>query len=282
MQKTLAKQLKLEGIGLHSGCKVTLTINPAPINHGIVFKRIDLPDAPEISALYSNVVDTRNCTCLGDNKGNRVSTIEHLMAALVVTGVDNALIEVDNQELPIMDGSAKEFYNVLTAPHALQEQNAPRRYLKIKKQIVLLQDDKEIRLRPADKQKICFSIDFPSPIVGHQEFCGEITPSVFADNISLCRTFCEKYQVDYLRSIGLAKGGSLDNAIVLDGDKLLNPDGFRCQNECVNHKVLDAIGDLYTSGYYIIGELMASHTGHYHTNELLKLLFADSDNYEIM
>jgi len=282
MQKTLSTQLKLEGIGLHSGCKVTLTLNPAPVNHGIIFKRIDLPDTPQISALYSNVVDTRNCTCIGDDKGNRVSTIEHLMAALAVAGVDNALIEVDNQELPIMDGSAKQFFDVLSAPNTLQTQNAPRHYLKIKKEVSLAQDDKTITLRPADKQRICFAIDFPSQIVGHQEFCNEINSQVFADKISPCRTFCEKYQVDYLRSIGLAQGGSLDNAVVLDGDKLLNPEGFRCQNECVNHKVLDAIGDLYTSGYYIIGELQASRTGHYHTNELLKLLFADADNYEII
>ncbi len=282
MQKTLSKQLKLEGIGLHSGCKVTLTINPAPTNYGIVFKRIDLPAQPEIKALYSNVVDTRNCTCLGDNQGNRVSTIEHLMAALSVAGVDNALIEVDNQELPIMDGSAKEFYQALMSENLLTIQNAPRKYLKIKKEIKLVQEDKNITLRPADAQKICFSIDFPSPIVGHQEFCDEVTPEIFANNISLCRTFCEKYQVDYLRSIGLAQGGSLENAVVLDGDNLLNPEGFRCENECVNHKVLDAIGDLYTSGYYIIGELVASRTGHYHTNEILKLLFADANNYEII
>ena len=282
MQKTLSKPLKLEGIGLHSGCKVTLIIHPAPVNHGIVFKRIDLPDTPQISALYSNVIDTRNCTCLGDDKGNRVSTIEHLMAALAVAGVDNALIEVDNQELPIMDGSAKQFFCILSAPDVLQIQDAPRPRLVVKKEVTLTQEDKSITIRPAEEQRVCFAIDFPSPIVGHQEFCGEITPQVFADEISPCRTFCEKYQVDYLRSIGLAQGGSLDNAVVLDGDKLLNPEGFRCKNECVNHKVLDAIGDLYTSGYYIIGELQASRTGHYHTNELLKLLFADADNYEII
>ncbi len=282
MQKTLAKQLKLEGIGLHSGCKVTLTLNPAPINHGIVFKRVDLDNKPEIKALYSNVVDTRNCTCLGDSQGNRISTIEHLMSALAVAGVDNALIEVDNQELPIMDGSAKEFYQALIANGVLITQNAPRHYLKIKKEISITQDDKTITLRPSNAQRVCFAIDFPSPIVGHQEFCGVITPEIFTNKVSPCRTFCEKYQVDYLRSIGLVQGGSLDNAVVLDGDKLLNPEGFRCENECVNHKVLDAIGDLYTSGYYIIGELVASRTGHYHTNEILKLLFANADNYEII
>ena len=283
MQQTLAETLKLEGIGLHSGCVVNLTIKPAPVNHGIVFKRVDLPDMPEIPALYSNVVDTRNCTCLGDKNGNIVSTIEHLMAALSVVGIDNALIEVDNQELPIMDGSALVFFEKLSQAGAIIKQNAPRKKLVVKKEITFKQDDRYVTLRPYDKgQKVMFAIDFPSPIVGHQEFSGDITSDVFAQKIAQCRTFCEKYQVDYLRSIGLAKGGSLDNAVVLDGEKLLNPEGFRCENECVNHKVLDAVGDLYTYGYYIIGELEAVRTGHYHTNELLKLLFADLNNFEIV
>ena len=283
MQKTLSQPLRLEGIGLHSGCRVNLVLKPAPVNHGIVFSRVDLPDKPKIPALYSNVVDTRNCTCLGDKQGNLVSTVEHLMAALSVAGVDNTLIEVDNQELPIMDSSAAVFFQAFTAPGALRGQNAPKKFLKVKKEIRFAEEGREVVLRPAAKgQHVRFAIDFPSPVVGHQEFAGEITPQLFAEQISPCRTFCEKYQVDYLQSIGLIKGGSLENAVVLDGDKILNPEGFRCENECVNHKVLDAVGDLYTSGYYIIGELDAVRTGHRHTNELLKLLFADEENYEIV
>ena len=164
----------------------------------------------------------------------------------------------------------------------MQVQNAPRHYLKIKKEVSLVQDDKTITLRPADKQRICFAIDFPSQIVGHQEFCNEINSQVFADKISPCRTFCEKYQVDYLKSIGLIKGGSLENAVVLDGDKILNEEGFRLANECVNHKVLDTIGDLYTSGYYILAKVVANKTGHRHNNEILKILFSSTDNYELI
>lgn len=281
MQHTLAKDLEIKGIGLHSGCKVSLTLKPAPVNHGIVFKRIDLPGEPEIEALYSNVVDTRNCTCLGDKAGNQVSTIEHLMASLYMAGIDNALIEVDNQELPIMDGSGKCFFDALQ-DHPLLEQPAHRKFLQIKKAITFT-DDKgnSVKIEPADKLYIHFEIDFPSKIVGHQVFDGEVNKEVFAKEIACCRTFCEKYQVDYLQSIGLIKGGSLDNAVVLDGETVLNEGGFRLPQECVNHKVLDAVGDLYTSGFAVLGKLSASRTGHFHTNELLRIIFSDRSNYEI-
>lgn len=283
MQKTLENSINIKGIGLHSGCEVSLTINPAPINSGIIFKRIDLPSKPEIKGLYSNIIDTRNCSCLGDKQGNLVSTIEHLMSALYMKGIDNALIEVDNQELPIMDGSAQVFYDILkNIP--LKEQNAPKKTLKILKEIRFT-DDKgnSAVLKPTEKGlHIKFEIEFPSKIVGYQTFDATIDEKIFAEEIAPCRTFCEKYQVDYLRSIGLAKGGSLENAVVLDGETILNEGGFRLDNECVNHKVLDAIGDLYTSGYPVIGRLEASKTGHFHTNELLKKLFADSANYEII
>ena len=282
MQQTVKQPQTIEGIGLHSGCKAIMTIHPAPENFGIVFKRVDLDGQPELKGLYSQIVDTRNCSCLGDNKGNVVSTIEHLMGALYMKGIDNALIEINNPEIPIMDGSAKVFAYIfkdveLVAP------NAPRRYLKVKKEVVFT-DDKgnSVSLSPSDKLHIHFVIDFPSKIVGHQEFDGDIEEQVFAKEIAPCRTFCEKYQVDYLQSIGLIKGGSLENAVVLDGENILNEGGFRIKNECVNHKVLDAIGDLYTSGYRVLGCLNASKTGHFHTNELLKKLFADKSNYEII
>lgn len=281
MQQTLKNPLIIEGIGLHSGCKVKLVIKPAPANHGIVFCRVDLPGQPCVPALYSQVADTRNCTCLSDGKGAIVSTIEHIMAALRVAEIDNALIEVDNQELPIMDGSAKPFYDLLSEVELVQ-QEIPRKYLKVLKPVSFT-DDKgnTASLEPADGFSVHFEIEFPSKIVGRQTFDGKITKEVFAAEIAPCRTFCEKYQVDYLQSIGLIKGGSLENAVVLDGETILNPEGFRVANECVNHKVLDAIGDMYTSGYYIIGKISADKTGHYHNNELLKKLFADSSNYEL-
>lgn len=282
MQTTISKSVQLNGIGLHSGCNVTMSILPAPANTGIVFRRVDLPNKPEIKALYSNVVNTQNCTCLGDAEGNLVSTIEHVMAALYVKGIDNALIEVNNQELPIMDGSGKMFFDALKEVE-LRDLSAPRMYLKVKKEVSFTdKNGNTATLKPADKFAVNFEIEFPSQIVGHQKFSGEITPEVFEQKIAPCRTFCEKYQVDYLQSIGLAKGGSLDNAVVLDGEQILNPGGFRVKNECVNHKVMDAIGDLFTSGHRILGELIASKTGHFHNNELLKLLFADKSNYELV
>lgn len=278
MQHTLAKNVEIKGIGLHSGCESILRLKPAPENFGIVFKRVDLPGAPEVKALYSNVVDTRNCTCLGFS-GGVVSTIEHLMAALAVCGVDNALIEVNSQELPIMDGSALPFYEALLKT-GVSEQSQSRKILKIVKP-VKFDDGKggSVELLPAEDFSVCFCIEFPSKIVGHQEFDAPINTTVFAEEIAPCRTFCEKYQVDYLQSIGLIKGGSLDNAVVLDGDNILNEGGFRVKNECVNHKVIDAIGDMYTSGFWIKGRVVASKSGHYHNNEVLKKLFADDANY---
>lgn len=283
MQKTLSKNVEIKGIGLHSGCEVTMTIKPAPVNSGINFKRIDVNNCPDIKALYSNIVDTKNCSCLGNKEGHLISTIEHLMSSLAVLEIDNALIEINNQETPIMDGSAKLFFEALKDIE-LVEQNAPRQYLKVLKTIEFV-DDKgnKVELSPCNHGlKINFEIDFPSKIVGHQEFHGEVTREIFEKFIAPARTFCEKQAVDYLKSIGLVKGGSLENAVVLDGDSIMNEGGFRVDNECVNHKVLDAIGDLYLSGYPIIGELSASKTGHFHTNELLKVLFADSSNYEII
>ena len=283
MQKTLKEEIKIQGVGLHSGVVSTLIIKPAAADHGIVFVRSDLPGKPRIPALYSYVADTRNCTCLSDKDGNRVSTIEHLMSALYMAGIDNALIEVDNLEVPIMDGSAKEFFAILNNAEKV-EQNAPLRQLKVLKE-VSFSDDKgnSVSLAPAYAGlRVKFDIEFPSAVVGHQVFNHEITCDIFGSEIAFSRTFCEKSAVDYLKSVGLIKGGSLDNAVVLDGDTLLNPEGFRVEHECVNHKVLDAVGDLYTSGYRIIGELSAFRTGHYHSNELLKKLFEDRSNYEII
>ena len=281
-QHTLEEKIQIKGIGLHSGVDVTLTINPAPTNHGIVFKRVDIKDSTPLKATYNNVVDTRNCTCLGSDTKNIVSTIEHLMAVLYSQGIDNAYIEIDNAETPILDGSGKLFLEKLQQAKLI-EQDAPRKFLKVKKEVKYTDDNgNSIVLSPSENLEICFDIDFPSPIVGHQTFNSEITSEVFNANIAPCRTFCEKYQVDYLKSIGLIKGGSLENAVVLDGDKILNEEGFRLANECVNHKVLDTIGDLYTSGYYILAKVVANKTGHRHNNEILKILFSSTDNYELI
>ena len=282
MQKTLGQSVEICGIGLHSGIESRLTLHPAEADSGIVFVRSDLDDCDDFPALYKNVIDTRNCTCLGNAKKQMVSTVEHIMAALYARGIDNARIEINNPEVPIMDGSAKVFYDTLKKVPT-KDLDAKRKYLMVKRGVVF-NDDKggTIKLKPADGFKIRFTIDFPSKIVGHQKFDAEITPALFAEDIAPARTFCEKYQVDYLRSIGLIKGGSLDNAVVLDGDKILNEGGFRLENECVKHKTLDCIGDMFTSGYRMLAAVEANKTGHFHNNEVLKKLFADAQNYEII
>ncbi len=282
-QHTFAQSIEINGIGLHSGLPSKLVINPAGPNTGIMFKRSDIANSQVVSALYSNVVDTRNCTCLADNDGAAISTIEHLMSVLYILGIDNALIEVSSPEIPILDGSAEYLYQTLKKV-PLVEQNASRKYLKILKKVEFIDSkNNRIVLSPFDDGlKINFTIEFPSAIVGHQEFHGIIDETLFASKIAQCRTFCEKTQIDYLQSIGLIKGGSLDNAVVLDGDKVLNPKGLKHEHECVNHKVLDAIGDMYSSGYFIIGELNADRTGHFHNNEVLKKLFSDNSNYKVV
>ena len=282
MQHTIKNELEISGVGLHTGVTTTLRMKPAAADFGIVFKRVDLPSQPEIKAIYSNVVDTRNSTCLGDDKGNIVSTIEHLMAVLAICKIDNLLIEIDNIEMPILDGSGAVFLSHFENAEKV-EQSAKRKHIKILKE-VKFEDDKGnwTSLSPADEFSVKFDIEFPSKIVGHQIFDDKITTENFKELIAPCRTFCEKYQIDYLKSIGLIKGGSLDNAVVLDGETILNEGGFRLPNECVNHKVLDAIGDLYTAGLQIMGYQSAYHSGHYHNNELLKVLFSDSLNYEII
>ena len=282
MQQTIAKEITIKGIGLHSGAESVLVLKPAEENTGIVFRRSDIADAAEVKAIYSNVADTRNCTCLADKMGNPISTVEHVMSALYILGIDNVYAEISSPEMPIMDGSAISFYKEIEKA-GITKQNQPRRYIKVLKEVAFT-DDKgnNIKLVPSDEFCIDFTIEFPSKIVGNQKFSGIINKDVFVNEIAFCRTFCEKYQIDYLRSLGLIRGGSLDNAVVLDGETILNPEGFRVKNECVNHKVLDAIGDMYTAGYPIIGKLIADKTGHFHNNRILAALFADKNNYQII
>lgn len=278
-QQTFEHEFELRGIGLHSGLENIMKIKPAAENTGIVFVQND----EAIQALYSNVKDTQNCTCL-KGRNATVSTIEHLMASLYALGIDNVSVEILSPELPILDGSAQVFLRHFKKI-PLQKQNAQRKILRVLKPVRFC-DAKEnfIELRPAKNEglHIYFKIEFPSKIVGTQIFDNDITPELFEQNIAPARTFCEKYQVDYLRSIGLIKGGNLDNAVVLDGETILNPEGFRVQNECVNHKVLDLIGDLYTSGFFINADVHAYRTGHFHNNEVLKKLFENKENYEIV
>lgn len=281
MQNTVKEFSLDKGIGLHCGMISKLVFLPAPINSGITFIRVDLAGKPQIKATFDNVVDTVNSTNLGINGKMMVRTIEHLMCGLYMAEIDNVIVEIDNEEMPIFDGSAKVFYEALQKN--ISKQNASRKVLKVKKEVVFVDDrGNQISIKPSHSLHIDFEIVFPSPVIGHQMFSGEINKQVFESQIVDCRTFAEKYQVDYLQSIGLAKGGSLKNAVVVDGDKILNPEGLLREKECVNHKVLDAIGDMYTSGYRILGKIVAIKTGHFHSNKLLHKLFEDESNFEIV
>ncbi len=278
-QQTLQSELVIEGIGLHNGLKSIIKIKTAPQNSGIIFEH----EGTQIQALYSNVSNTQNCTLI-EKEGVTVSTIEHLMASLYFKGIDNAFIECSNPELPILDGSAKVFLEHLKNIQ-LKQQEAPRKYLEVLKPVKFEDESGNfIELSPPTTKglHIYFEIEFPSKIVGKQIFDNLVTNQVFEREIAPCRTFCEKYQIDYLKSIGLIKGGSLQNAVVLDGESILNEEGFRLKNECVNHKVLDLIGDLYTSSYHILADVKAYRTGHYHNNMILKKLFETTDNYTIL
>jgi UDP-3-O-[3-hydroxymyristoyl] N-acetylglucosamine deacetylase len=279
-QRTLKKSVSATGVGLHNGEKVVMTLMPAPIDSGIVFCRADLPGAPVIQATPDAVKDTRLCSALEQN-GARVATVEHLMSALAGLGVDNVRIEVTASEIPIMDGSSGPFIYLLQSA-GIAEQNAPKKFIKIKKAVEIKEADKWVRFEPYHGFKMEFTIDFAHPVFDHS---GKTVKIDFADNsyikeISRARTFGFMHEVEYLRANGLARGGSLDNAIVLDEYRVLNSDGLRYEDEFAKHKVLDAIGDLYMLGHPILGAFTAYKSGHALNNQLLRALLADADAWE--
>ena len=279
-QRTLKKQISATGVGLHNGEKVTLTLKPAAIDSGIVFKRADLPGAPTIQAQPDAVRDTRMCSALEHN-GARVSTVEHLMSALAGLGVDNVMIEVTASEIPIMDGSAGPFIYLLQQAGVV-EQPAAKKFIRIKKLVEVKEADKWVKFEPYHGFKMDFTIDFAHPVF---ENSGSNVKIDFKDNsyikeISRARTFGFMHEVEYLRANGLARGGSLDNAIVLDEYRILNRDGLRYEDEFAKHKVLDAIGDLYMLGHPLLGAFTAYKSGHALNNALLIALLADADAWE--
>jgi len=279
-QRTLKKQISATGVGLHNGEKVTLTLKPAAIDTGIIFKRADLPGAPTIQAQPDAVRDTRMCSALEHN-GARVATVEHLMSALAGLGVDNILIEVTASEIPIMDGSAGPFIYLLQSA-GIVEQSAAKKFIKIKKLVEVKEGDKWVKFEPYHGFKMDFTIDFAHPVF---ENSGSNVKIDFKDNtyikeISRARTFGFMHEVEYLRANGLARGGSLDNAIVLDEYRILNTDGLRYDDEFAKHKVLDAIGDLYMLGHPLLGAFTAFKSGHALNNALLIALLADADAWE--
>ncbi len=282
-QKTIKHEISCVGIGLHTGNKISMTLKPAEVNTGIVFHRTDLSGQDAyIPAHHDYVVDTRMCTCVGNKDGVKIATIEHLMAAIHAMGINNMLIDINGPETPVMDGSAAPFIFLLECA-GTKVQNAPLKAIRILKPVSFTSGDKEVSLRPAEKGlKMHFSIDFPAPIIGHQEADLELTATNFKNMFSRARTFGFLQDIEMLRSIGLARGGSLDNAILVNDNTIMNKEGLRYSNEFVRHKMLDAVGDLYMAGLPLIAEFSGARSGHTDTNALLSAVFADESNYEIV
>ena len=280
-QKTLKKNVKLNGVGLHSGNKVNLNIKPSEPNTGIYFKRVDLNSNNIVFPNFSNVSNTDLNTTISNEFGVKVSTIEHLMGALFGLGIDNALIEIDNDEVPILDGSAKDFIDEIIKS-GLQTSNAPIKIIKINKKINFEDGERYISIEPSKLSlDIDFQIKYSNELIGNQR--NKI--NVYEDDLNdifNSRTFCLYEDIEKIKSLGLAKGGSLDNAVVVKGKKILNETGLRNSKEFVNHKILDCIGDLYTSGYRVIGSVICSQGGHFLTNKLLKKVFENKANFSIV
>ena len=284
-QTTIQNPISCVGVGVHSGKKAVLNLKPAEIDTGIVFCRTDVTDKNNlIKASYENVVDTKMCTCIGNKEGVTVSTIEHLMGAISGYGITNLLVEIDGPEVPIMDGSAQDFLTLFDCAGVL-EQDAPLRAVKILKEVSFA-DGKgaEVCLEPADEGlELNFVIDFKqTKAIGRQEYSIKLTKDSFKESIAYGRTFGFLTEVEMLRAMGLGKGGSLENAVVVDGDTVMNPEGLRSENEFVVHKTLDAVGDLYQLGMPVIGRFFGTKSGHMHTNTLLRQLMADPSAYQIV
>ncbi len=281
-QRTLKNVIRATGVGLHTGEKVYLTLRPAPVDSGIIFRRVDLPQLVELRACPENVSDTRLSTTLEHN-GARVSTVEHLMSAFAGLGIDNAYVDLTAPEVPIMDGSAGPFVFLIQSA-GVEEQSAHKRFIRIRKTVEIHDGDKWVRFDPWDGFKVSFTIDFDHPIFRNstQVACIDFSTTSFVKEISRARTFGFMHQLEALRQNGLARGGGLDNAVVMDDFRILNEDGLRYEDEFVKHKILDAIGDLYLLGHPLIGAFSACKSGHALNNRLLRALLADADACEIV
>ena len=280
-QKTINKDLTFKGIGLHSGMAVTMTVKPAAPNSGIIFKRIDLKENNIIIPNIFNVSSAIFCTTISNEVGVSVSTVEHLMGALYGLGIDNVLIEIDNQEVPILDGSAKLFVAAISKI-GIKHSDAPIKIVKIQKKIEFIDGSKTISIEPS---KISLDIDFElkyeNEIIGTQRNSVKVFESDLSD-IYNSRTFCLFEDIEKLKEMGLAKGGNLDNAIVVKDNEILNEEGLRNKKEFVNHKILDCMGDLYLAGYKIIGKIVCSQGGHKLTNQLLRKVFQQDENFSLI
>ena len=280
-QKTIKNNVNLSGIALHSGLSANVCIKPAEPNFGIVFKRVDLKENNIIYPNYMNVSNTSLNTTVENEFGAKVSTIEHLMGALFGLGIDNALIEIDNEEVPILDGSAKIFIEKILSS-GIKVSDSPIKIIKINKEITFSDGERFISIKPSTLNlEIDFQLKYKNEIIGNQKN----KVKVYEDNLSdvyNSRTYCLFEDIEEIKKKGLARGGSLDNAVVVKDNEILNPEGLRNKKEFVNHKILDCIGDLYTSGYRIVASVTCSQGGHYLTNQLLRKVFQNKDNFSII
>ena len=280
-QKTIKQNIKFEGIGLHCGLDATLTIKPAKPNTGIVFKRIDIKNNNIIVPNLFNVSSAAFCTTISNEYGVSISTIEHLMAALYGIGIDNALIEIDNQEVPILDGSAKLFVEAILKV-GIECSETPIKIIKIEKKIEFIDGKKTITIEPSKiSLDIDFEIKYENKLIGTQRNLVKVFESNLSD-IYNARTFCLYEDIKKLKEMGLAKGGNLENAIVVKDEEIINKSGLRNEKEFVNHKILDCMGDLYLAGYKIIGKIICSQGGHKLTNQLLRKVFQNDENFSIL
>ena len=280
-QKTIKKNINIKGVGLHSGLDVNLTIKPSEANTGIVFKRIDLKDNNIVIPNVFNVSSAVLCTTISNVHGVSISTLEHLMGAFYGMGIDNALVEIDNEEVPILDGSAKFFVKAIEDA-GVETSDKPIKIIKIEKKIEFKDNEKCISIEPSKMSlDIDFELKYENSLIGTQRNMIKMYESDLND-IYNSRTFCLYEDVEKLKKMGLAKGGSLDNAIVVDKNKILNKEGLRNKKEFVNHKILDCMGDLYLAGYKMIGKVVCSQGGHKLTNQLLRKVFKNKENFSIL
>ena len=277
-QKTIKNIISFEGVGLHSGKNSKVTILPGKANQGIIFKRIDVKSHNQILATYKNVSSAKLCTTLENSNGLKVSTVEHLLAALYIGGIDNVIIEIDNEEVPIMDGSSKEFLNLLKKAGSVRLE-AKRKYLKILNKIELTDGKKNISIEPCDNYlEVDFKLNYENKLIGNQRNVVNFQTDDL-EEVASSRTFCLYEDIEKIKKLGLAKGGSLENAVVVDQNKILNNSGLRNEKEFVNHKILDLAGDFLLSGYRLFGKVVCSQGGHELSNMFLRKLLKSKSNY---
>lgn len=282
MQHTLKSPIFIQGIGLHTGSNVSIKVLPADCDHGVVFKRVDITGQKNlIEAKWCNVIDTRLCTVIGNDSGVTIGTIEHLMAALRGCGIDNVLIEVDSPELPILDGSSAMFVEAIDEV-GVQVQGQPRRAIRILKEVSYEENGSKATLSPSSVPVYSGQIEYDHPSISTQQYEIKLVNGNFKHDLADCRTFCLLRDVEVMQANGLALGGSLDNAIVVDDNGVMNEEGLRCHDEFIRHKLLDAIGDISLAGGLVLGAYEGYRIGHAINNKLLRALFSDDSAWEIV